>query len=165
MNKQTYEKITKAIRSHPNGVSSLKILNKITTSSVYIIYPISLLVLLINGDKRFWKALFIPGVSFVLLSIFRNYYNAPRPYEVLDIVPIIDKETKGKSFPSRHVFSVFVIAMTLYYILKPLGIALMLIGIIVGIVRVLGGVHFPRDVIAGAIIGIACSIIGWLVKF
>lgn len=165
MNKETYEKITEPIRSHPNGIRNLKLLNRVTTTSVYLIYPISLLVLLMNGDKRFWKVLFIPGVSFVLLSIFRNLLNAPRPYEVLDIVPIIDKETKGKSFPSRHVFSVFVIGMTLYYIFKPLGIALMLIGIIVGIVRVLGGVHFPRDVIAGATIGIGCSLIGWLFKF
>ena len=29
--------------------------------------------------------------------------------------------------------------------------------------RVAGGVHFPRDVIAGALIGIGCGVIGYYV--
>lgn len=161
MNEKIYEKITEPIYLHKHGVKILKILNKLTTSLVYLVYPVFLLILVVKGDIRFWKVLIIPGISFILLSAFRKYINVPRPYEVLDIVPIISKETEGKSFPSRHVFSVFVIAMTLYYISIPIGISLMVIGIIVGIVRVVGGVHFPRDVIAGALIGILCSIIGW----
>ena len=37
----------------------------------------------------------------------------------------------------------------------------MVIGILLGMIRVLGGVHEPRDVIAGAVIGIASGIIGF----
>lgn len=161
MNEKTYEKITKPLRSHPYGLQMLKAMNKVATTLVYCIYPIFLLILAFNCDVRFWRVFLTPGISFVLVSAFRNYTNFPRPYEVLDIVPIINKTTKGKSFPSRHVFSVFVIAMTLYYISIPTGIALMFIGIILAIVRVLGGVHFPRDVIAGAMIGILSGMIGF----
>ncbi|WP_200789018.1 phosphatase PAP2 family protein [Atopostipes suicloacalis] len=102
-----------------------------------------------------------PGISFVFVSIFRHYVNAPRPYEVADIEPIIEKETTGNSFPSRHVFSIFVIATTLYFISKPLGILLMIAGVLLAILRVVGGVHFPRDVIAGAIIGIVSGVLGF----
>ena len=164
MNAETYERISKPIRSHPNGMKIINVLNKLTTSSVYLAHPISLIILFINGDKRFWNVLLVPAISFILLSFFRKAVNAPRPYELLDIDPIIKKNTKGNSFPSRHVFSVFVIAMSLYYVWPSIGIVLMLIGIIISVIRVIGGVHFPRDVIAGAIMGVGSSIIGWYVS-
>ena len=124
-------------------------------------YIIFLLVLLFNRDSRFLRVLIAPGISFVLLSVFRGYNNAPRPYQEFDIEPIIVKGTQGKSFPSRHVFSAFLISMTLYYISVPIGISLMLIGSAIATIRVIGGVHFPRDVIAGALMGILFGIIGW----
>lgn len=138
MNKDTYERISSPIKSHPQGEKILKIINKIATTLVYLTYPIVLFKLAIESDGRFWKVLFIPAISFILVSVFRNYKNAPRPYEVLNINPIIKKTTKGNSFPSRHVFSTFIIGITVYYISIPLGITLMLIGFIVAIVRVLG---------------------------
>ena len=136
-------------------------LNFIITNAVYGIYPIILIILLYHQDVRFWRVLLTPAISSVFVSMFRNHFNAPRPYEVTDIKPIIKKETKGKSFPSRHVFSIFVIATTLFYISNPLGILLMLAGVVLAILRVLGGVHFPRDVIAGAIIGIVSGFLGF----
>ena len=161
MNESIYEKISNPIRGMNNGVKLLNLLNKVGTSGVYLTYPLFLLILAYNRDMRFWKVLIIPAVSFVVVSLIRKLINFPRPYEVLDIDPIIKKSTKGNSFPSRHVFSVFIIAMTLYYISYPVSILLMVIGVVISIVRVLGGVHFPRDVIAGAAIGVICGIVGW----
>lgn len=161
MNKKTYEKISNPIKNHPYGVRILNITNKLTTTFVYLTYPFFLLKLAIERDLRFWKILIIPMISFILVSIFRSYKNAPRPYEVLDIEQIISKDTKGNSFPSRHVFSIFVIGMTLFYVSNPVGIILMITGLVVSVVRVVGGVHFPKDVAAGAVIGILSGIIGW----
>lgn len=140
---------------------TINILNKLITTVVYITYPLVLAFLVITQDARFWRVLLIPAISFVLVSLIRYYINAPRPYEVSNSVPIIKKDTKGKSFPSRHVFSVFVIASTLYYISNPLGLFLMVAGIGLAIIRVVGGVHFPRDVIIGAIIGILAGVLGF----
>ncbi len=161
MNEKTYKKITAPIRKYSNGKNIINLINKLYTSIVYLIYHLFLFKLGFDRDIRFWKLLLVPGISFVFLSIFRKLINLPRPYELLDIDPIIYKDTKGKSFPSRHVFSAFVIAMTLYYISKAIGIFLIFLGMIISIIRVVGGVHFPRDVLAGAIIGIFSGIIGW----
>ena len=136
-------------------------LNKFITVLVYCTYPLVLALLIFTHDVRFWRVLLTPAISFVLVSLVRQYIDAPRPYEVSDFVPIINKKTKGKSFPSRHVFSVFVIATTLYYIFKPLGIILMLAGVLLAILRVIGGVHFPKDVVVGAIIGILSGVLGF----
>lgn len=145
---------------HPKYINQL---NRLITSLVYTIYPVVLATLLLTRDERFWRALLAPAVSFVLVSIFRNVYNAPRPYEVSGVKPIIKKESKGKSFPSRHVFSIFVIATVLFFIYKPLGLVLMVAGLVLAVLRVIGGVHFPRDVIVGAIVGILSGVLGFYI--
>ncbi|MCC5895216.1 MAG: phosphatase PAP2 family protein [Alkalibacterium sp.] len=136
-------------------------LNRFITRSVYAIYPLVLILMVYWGDPRVWRVILAPSLSFVLVSVFRNLINAPRPYEVSGTTPIIDKDTQGKSFPSRHVFSVFVIATTLYYVSVPLGLILMAMGCVLAVLRVIGGVHYPRDVIAGAVIGIISGILGF----
>ncbi|GEK91651.1 phosphatase PAP2 family protein [Alkalibacterium kapii] len=135
-------------------------LNKVVTYLIYAVYPIVLIVLLTEDDTRFWRVLFVPALSFIMVSLFRNHFNAPRPYEVTGKPPIIKKTTKGKSFPSRHVFSAFVIATSVYFITKPFGLFLFIAGLILAFLRVVGGVHFTRDVIAGALIGIIAGMIG-----
>lgn len=136
-------------------------LNRVITRSVYATYPVVLILLVYWGDSRFWRVLLAPSISFVLVSVFRNMINAPRPYEVTGVTPIIQKDTQGKSFPSRHVFSMFVIATTFYFISQPLGIVLMVMGCVLAVLRVIGGVHYARDVIAGAIIGIISGVLGF----
>ena len=78
----------------------------------------------------------------------------------MNITPMIRKDTKGHSFPSRHVFSVFVIAATLGCQHPPLGALLGVIGLLICINRVLGGVHFPKDVLVGMALGILCGLGG-----
>lgn len=136
-------------------------LNRLITVVVYAVYPIVLLTLLVTRDERLLRVILTPSISFVLVSLFRRYVNAPRPYEVTDKVPLIKKDTQGKSFPSRHVFSAFVIATTIYFIYSPLGVVLMLAGCTLAVLRVIGGVHFPRDVIVGAVIGILSGVLGF----
>lgn len=161
MNKNNYEKTIDKLHKYPTRIKIINSINFLVTTLVYCTYPIVLGLLIFTQDIRFWRVLLTPAISFIVLSIFRTYINAPRPYEVLDIVPIIKKDTKGKSFPSRHVFSIFVIAMTIYYISKPLGLLLMFAGLLLALIRVIGGVHFPRDVVVGAISGILAGMLGF----
>ena len=120
----------------------------------------------IEGPIALLYALFVPGISFVLVSVFRRILNAPRPYEVFDGVPVIAKDTLGKSFPSRHAFSIFIIGMA-FCACCPLtwaGPAVLVLGVALAAIRVIAGVHFPRDVIAGALTGILLGYVGfWLI--
>ena len=123
-----------------------------------------LLVLCYMEDKLFaLKVAACGAVPFVLVSVFRHLIDAPRPYELYDFYDEPPKNKKGKSFPSRHVFSAFLIA-ALWVIKSPvIAASLAVFGVILAINRVITGIHFVRDVVAGAIIGIVSGVLGILI--
>lgn len=155
-----YCRISSKIRSIPKGGKWVSRLNMGVTALIYFAYLISAAYLAFSKNPGFWKIILVPGVSFVLVSVFRRWYNAPRPYELYSIDPLIVKDKKGQSFPSRHVFSAFVIAVTIMAFHPGIGLAAFFLGSALAVLRVVGGVHFPKDVIWGAVIGILSGIIG-----
>jgi membrane-associated phospholipid phosphatase len=162
MTAQQYEAWTRPLRKRPFLTKILLYINKALTALVYVAYPLLLLVLLLQNDARFLSVLLTPAISFVLVSVFRSHVNAPRPYEQLDIQPLIHKDTHGHSFPSRHVFSSAVISCAFLYTFSRIGMILLLVTALLAVIRVLGGVHFPRDVIAGFCIGLFAGWIGFV---
>lgn len=108
------------------------------------------------------ELLIITGVPFAALSVMRRMINAPRPYELLEFYERKPKDKAGCSFPSRHVFSVFVIATVITPANTLLGIILFVLGAALAAMRVLLGVHFIRDVVAGALIGVISGAVGLL---
>lgn len=161
MTRETYRKITEPLRDNIELTRWVKRINRVLTACVFCIYPVFLTILLGRGDHFFVRAVLVPAISFVLVSIFRRVVNLPRPYEKFDMLPVLEKDTKGKSFPSRHVFSVFVIATTVFVRQPAAGVLLGAVGAVLGIIRVVGGVHEPKDITAGAMIGILSGWIGY----
>lgn len=163
MTREQYIKITEPLRQDPEKTKRVVLMNQILTGVVFILYPIYVVVLYAKRDPNLLRAILVPAVSFVLVTVFRKMLNVPRPYEKFDIPPVIAKDTKGKSFPSRHVFSVFIIAVTIFSSYPLLGILVGLIGVAMAVIRVFGGVHEVRDVVVGAVIGFVCGVIGFYV--
>ncbi len=163
MTDEQYRRISAPFRS-ANAARALGLADRGLALLCYVTYPLCLLRLAVLKDARVLPAVIVPGVSFVVVSLFRRFYPAPRPYEALDIDPILHKDTEGRSFPSRHVFSAFVIAMTYLWLCPAMGVLFLLLGAALAFCRVVGGVHFPRDVLAGAAIGILSGVIGyWII--
>ena len=92
----------------------------------------------------------------------RHVLDLPRPCNVFEI-DFLPSKKQGKSFPSRHVFSAFSIGTALCFVALPLGVTTLILGVASAICRVCLGNHFIRDVIAGALIGVGCSVIGMLI--
>lgn len=110
--------------------------------------------------KEFATYIMAPAVGFVLLTLVRKWINQPRPYEAWEIVPLLDKDSSGNSMPSRHVFSATIISMACLHASLPVGLVLLITSALLGLVRVLGGVHYPKDVL----VGYACGLI-WGILF
>ncbi len=161
--------MTQTLMKRPRLARVISGINSVITKTIYCAYPCLLVWLLLHEQPHetlaewlhapLLVAFALPLASFIALTLLRVLINAPRPYEVFNAAPVIPKKTKGKSFPSRHVFSIFVIGTTFLAVAPtPLfGIIILLLGFGLAIVRVYTGLHFPRDVIAGALLGIAAG--------
>ena len=162
MNRETYQKMTQPFRDNPKWAKSIHILNKLLTGLVFASYPVLLLYLLWNRSNALYMSIVVPLDGFLIVSAFRYLFNRRRPYERFDLAPVIPKDTKGKSFPSRHVFSAAVIAGTFLVQSEPVlvlwGMILMIAALLLGVIRVLSGVHYISDVVAALV----CAGIGWV---
>lgn len=138
-------------------------LYKGTTILIGIIYATLCGYLCYMRDERIIRVVLVPAVVYLGVSIFRKIYNAPRPYEVEDISPLIPKDKKGQSFPSRHTVSATIIGMSCLYVNVGLGIFTLLIALLIAFLRVKARVHFVRDVVAGYSIGVIVGIIGFFI--
>ncbi|MCI9080122.1 MAG: phosphatase PAP2 family protein [Lachnospiraceae bacterium] len=161
MDREKYIRVMDFIRSHKYGVNIIYITGKSITYLTAVIYLLIITLLIYKEDMRFIRVIAVPAASFTALSVFRAKYNAIRPYEKYNFKPLIPKDTHGKSFPSRHVFSIFICAGAASYIYPVPGMVIYIMGILLAVIRVISGVHFPRDVIAGALAGVLCSIAGF----
>ena len=161
--------MTDALRARPVLARGVSLANKIITDAVYVAYPCLLAWLgyaaATGATGMLLRAALVPGISFVLVTVLRKVINAPRPYEVFDAAPVIPKDTRGNSLPSRHAFSIFVIAMT-FCACCPLawaGPVMMAAGVLLAVIRVVSGVHFPCDVVVGALLGMLAGFVGlWI---
>ena len=160
MNRAAYQKMTQPFRDHPKLAQSLHTINRILTGIVFFAYPSLLLFLFWRGADSLGPSIAVPLSGFLLVSALRKVINRPRPYEAFGLAPVIPKDTRGRSFPSRHVFSAAVIAATFLAQgqapFTAIGGALFLFALLLGAVRVLAGVHYISDVAAA----LACAGIG-----
>lgn len=157
-------------RAKPGRAKALDRTCKVLKYACYLLYP-ALLVMLAwewvrNGcagmPRDFLQALAVPAVGFVLVSLMRRAINEPRPYEACGIEKLIDKDTQGKSFPSRHSFSIAVIGMCWLRYVPAAGILILLASLAMAWARVLAGVHYPRDVVCGLALGVLAGLAMWL---
>ena len=133
--------MTQPFRENPKLAKSLHMANKILTGLVFIAYPCLLLWMLWHKDPRLTNAIIYPMNGFICVTVVRAILNFPRPYERFGIPPVIPKDTKGHSWPSRHVFSATIIALVFLPVNMPMGIALLVCAAGIAVIRVISGVH------------------------
>ena len=151
-----YDHIAGKIENKPIFLRLLRAFNRFMTVVMPIVYLILLTTTYLQEGlgKQVGIYLFIPASGFVILSFLRKKINAPRPYEEWTIKPLLDRDSPGQSMPSRHVFSATIISMACLHASVSVGVILLVLSAFLGLVRVLGGVHFPKDVVVGYICGL-----------
>ena len=151
-----YSNLSSKLTSYPTLLFLLRSFNRLMTVGMPMVY-LTLLVttyLKLGLDQQVGVYVLIPASGFVILSLFRKKINHPRPYETWDISPLLEKDSSGQSMPSRHVFSATIISMACLHASLPVGLACLLFSALLGLVRVLGGVHYPEDVLVGYACGL-----------
>jgi undecaprenyl-diphosphatase len=127
-------------------------------SFVYLIYKKT-----INAFICSLLAMAIAGTASFLINIF---WQRPHPFESHFgeiIQPIINGlRISASSFPSIHTYIAFAIAVSIFlYGHRRLGTVLFIIAILIGLSRIGTGLHYPTDIVAGAVIGIISGIVAF----
>ena len=159
-----YDYVAGNLESKPFLLSLLRAFNRFMTVVMPIVYLTLLATTYLQEGlaKQVGIYLFIPASGFVILSFLRKKINTPRPYEKWDIKPLLDRDSPGQSMPSRHVFSSTIISMACLHASLTMGMICLTLSAFLGLVRVLGGVHYPKDVVVGYICGLVWGVIFFL---
>ena len=159
-----YNHIAGKIENKPIFLRLLRAFNRFMTVVMPIVYLTLLTTIYFREGfgKQVLMYVFIPASGFVILSFLRKKINAPRPYEEWDIKPLLDRDSPGQSMPSRHVFSATIISMACLHASLTMGMICLTLSAFLGLVRVLGGVHFPKDVVVGYICGLVWGVLFFL---
>ena len=159
-----YGHIAVNIENKPFLLTLLRTFNRFMTVVMPIVYLTLLVITYLQEGlgKQVLMYVFVPASGFVILSLLRKKLNAPRPYEVWEIVPLLDRDSPGQSMPSRHVFSATIISMACFHASLSVGVILLVLSAFLGLVRVLGGVHYPKDVLVGYVCGLVWGVIFFL---
>ena len=162
MNKDFYRKLHDFVMER-SGLYKLVVWGvKLLPGIVYAAYPLLIGYLAIWHRENLLRGILVPAIGFLLVTVLRAWINAPRPYEAMGIPAITPKDTKGKSFPSRHAACGSVIAVTAIFTAPVLGWALLVISLLIALSRVLAGVHYIRDVTVGWLLGAGIGLLGFL---
>ncbi|MCC5909735.1 MAG: phosphatase PAP2 family protein [Clostridiaceae bacterium] len=121
-----------------------------------LIYFIGIGVLLLRKSKQIIPFTIAPATAFIAVQFIRYIYLRPRPFVALDIESLINHAPNG-SLPSMHTVSAFVIGMAIWHLHKRLGKYVLVLAAITGLSRVMVGVHYPLDILLGALLAIAIS--------
>lgn len=122
-----------------------------------------LLLFLVKDRKKYWLMVsqsFLAALfsRFVVTQIIRWLWQRPRPFVENNVHLLVD-EFNQASFPSGHASFFFALAAAVYFHDKKTGTLFLLAAFLISLARVFAGVHWPLDIIAGAVVGVLSA---WL---
>lgn len=132
---------------------------------LYVVVFLAIFFLIFHRTKSFFRDGFFVvlsgGVAWGLAYIIKNLLQTPRPFLVFtDIAPLIQES--GFAFPSGHTAPLAAIAFAIFILNKKIGYIFIFCALLVGVSRVVAGVHFPIDILGGFILG---AIVAYVLKF
>lgn len=107
----------------------------------------------VNQKSVVVSILAVGFASLVIVSLMNYFFDRPRPFDVLETNLLFYKPT-DPSFPSNSTVVAFSLATSAFLANKKVGIIALILSAFYGLTRIFVGVHFPLDVLTGAIIGI-----------
>lgn len=170
MKGEQYKEMTTYIKETPSKSNIIKTIHDILPLIIMAFYPIQLLYLLFkdgffNGitSPEFLKFAIVPFVVLFFTITIRYIFNTKRPYEMFSFTPVAKRTKEGHSFPSLETALSFVIGIGFLYLNTGVGTIMIIMATIVGLIKILSGMHFIKDVLFGGLIGIIFGVIGFFI--
>lgn len=105
----------------------------------------------------FMLFLLVPALAYLASIAGKFLWDRPRPFVTLAFQPFIGVAPHTLSFPSSHATVAFALATVVYVYNKKIGRAAFVVAGVVALARIAVGVHYPTDILAGALLGVVTS--------
>jgi undecaprenyl-diphosphatase len=107
-------------------------------------------------------AVIATGIALLVAHGITLLWDRPRPFEAHpNATHLFISHGRDASFPSDHATGSFAIAVSLLLRMRKIGLAALVLATIIAFARVAVGVHYPSDVLGGALIGTAAALLLW----
>ena len=160
----SHKRLILAVRARPRLLLLLRLIDIVAVICTVCAYAYAVISSALDDLWLASDLILTCGIPFIILSIVRARIDAPRPLEVYGL-SFPNEKREGRSFPSRHAFSVFSIGTAIAFVEPLLAIGVLLLGVLLSAARVLIGKHFVRDVLVGGLVGIATSLVGMSILY
>lgn len=131
-----------------------------TLGNVGIIWIITGATLLCFKKYRYWGAMILVALIFTFVIdevVLKNLIDRPRPFVVNTDITLLIPEPSGSSFPSGHAATSFACAYVIFKCNKKMGIIALSVAAVIAFSRIYLYVHYPSDILVGAILGLICG--------
>jgi undecaprenyl-diphosphatase len=121
----------------------------------------------LRATKRtFFSGLCIFASSGIMVQMIKHLVNRSRPSNLPEAIVAPDERIFMNSFPSGHAATAFAFACFVWLHVRGtrwawVGWCVWAMAGLVGLSRIYRGVHYPSDVLGGAIIGVLCCLGVW----
>lgn len=126
--------------------------------------PLFFLLLFIVIKERRKGVLIVAGLGLTLLLsetmstlVVKKLIGRIRPCHVHEWVHLVGYCPKSPSFTSTHATNIFAAATFLSFFFQRWRIPMLAVALLVGYSRIYKGVHYPFDILGGAILGVGCA--------
>jgi membrane-associated phospholipid phosphatase len=142
---------------------------------VYVVILIAVLwyfVVILKGHSinRGWKNLVMSllvkgvvifalpaGIAILISELISLIYVRQRPFVAVPGVKLLVPHGADGGMPSHHVVFMATLIASVYIYQKRLATLLAVLTVISGIARVAAGIHYPSDIVAGAVLGVGIA--------
>ena len=97
--------------------------------------------------------------SAVICEGLSRVINRDRPFVAISEVKQLIEHGADPSFPSSHMSVMAAISVALWFRNRNLGIITFVLATISGLARIAAGIHYPSDILIGALIGTAIAVL------
>ena len=146
-------------QKHPPVLNKIMVIITTTGNYGYVWFALSIPLLIINRSR-------LTGLTMILAMLItgltgeitiKHVVARVRPCNREFGKDLLIKHPAHYSFPSGHTASSFAVSMVMFFMLPALFVPVVIYAVLMAFSRMYLLVHYPTDVIAGAILGVICG--------